>query len=308
MKDKKNNIKKTPLTFVTAIYDYNIDSIYGGRGRGVEFYKTTLKNVSNLKIPIVIYTDEKSLERVDFYVSKYFKNYKIIPYELSDFKFTKKILAHKKKIFKNIELNDRNHVLCYHKPYWVKDAIEKNFYNSERFLWIDSGLFHHGIIPEKFGGVELYRSDIPDSFYYPKNKNNIFTPKFGKKLIKNIKPKKIFGCGLGLQGCYKHLCDIAKKVFDKDITTMNTHVIGGIFGGYKDDFLSFFDLYDKTLEYCVNNNILLLEEPIFTCINATYPEIFDLKMFDIWWFYMPGEPCNMLSEEADSFYKIFLNL
>jgi hypothetical protein len=300
-------MKKFPLTFVTAIYGNGLDTVSGGRGRGVEFYKTTLKNIGNLKIPIVIYTNKENVENVEYYASQYFEDYKIIPYDLNKAKFAKKVLKYKEKILNTIDLNDRNHILCYNKAYWVKLCIEKNYYNSEKFLWIDSGLFHHGIIPEKHGGVELYRSDIPDSFYYPENKNNIFTPEFGKKLIKQIKSKKIFGCALGWQGCSQEICNIANIVFKKNITNISIHVIGGIFGGYKEDFLKFFNLYEKLVKHCVDNEILFLEEPLFSCINAAYPEIFNLKTFDHWWFYMPNEPCHMLSEDANSFYKIFLN-
>jgi hypothetical protein len=294
-------------TLVTAMYGYGVNSIYGGRGRHIQFYNTSLKNINNLNLPIVIYTDNDNFKIVENYISQYMQNYKIIPYELSSFEFAEPFLNYKNSILSNIDLNDRNHILCYNKAYWVKDAIKNNYFNTEKFLWIDSGLTHHGIFPEKVGGVELL-ANIPESQYFPFNANNIFCPSLGNKLDQTLTPGKIFSCALQLQGGDYHLKHIIKNSLNVDVVGVGDHIIGGIFGGYKDTFLDFFNKYHVVLKYCINNNIQILEEPIFSCLQAVYPELFDVHRFTTWYFYSPGERTHMCEEECDSFYKIFTRL
>lgn len=293
-------------TLVTAMYGHGPSSTFGGRGRHIQFYDTSLKNISNLNLPLVIYTGKANIPQVDHYVSSYMKNYKIIPYELEDFEFAKEVLEVKLNS-KSTELNDRNHILCFNKPYWVKDTIEQNYFNTEKFLWIDSGLTHHGIFPERIGGVELF-ANIPEEQYYPHNPNNIFTPTLGQKLDECLTPGKIFSCALQLQGGDGLLRQITNNSLNKEVPYVGDHIIGGIFGGYGEKFLEFFNKYRSVLKYCIDNKILILEEPMFSCINAAHPELFDVHRFTTWYFYSPGERTHMCEEECDSFYKVFTRL
>ena len=294
-------------TLVTAIYGHGINTPHGGRGRHIHFYNSSLKNISNLDLPIVIYTDKQSVDLVESFVSSYMKNYKIIPQDIEDFEFAEQILDYKKKYLEDISLNDRNHILCYRKPGWVMDAIKNNYFNTEKFVWIDSGLTHHGIIPEKVGGVELF-INAPDSVYYPTNPNNIFNPTLGLKLDKALDNGKILSCALALQGGDSLLREIVYSALSVEVPHIGTHIIGGIFGGHKDAFNSFYNVYYKLLKYCVENDILLLEEPLFSCIYTVYPEMFDVRGFTTWYFHSPGERTHMCEEECDSFYKIFTHL
>lgn len=305
--EEDNQHNTEPLTLVTAIYNHGVDSLPGGRGRGIHFYNSTLKNIANLNLPLVVYTSLNNIDTVRYYLSSYFKKYIIVPFEIESFYFTERVLNYKERIFNTIELNDRNHILCYGKSFWVEDAIKKNIFNSDKFLWIDSGLFHHGIFPEKIGGVELFINP-EESHYYPHNIYNIFTPTLGKKISDNIKPGRIFACGLPWQGSHDTSINIIKNTFNTDTPFIKSHIIGGIFGGYKEDYMQFHYRYNLLLDYCIDNNILTLEEPLFSCIYTCFPEMFNLHEFSTWWFYSPGERTHMLSEEGDSFYKIFLRL
>lgn len=294
-------------TLVTAIYGHSINTPHGGRGRHIHFYNSSLKNISNLGLPIVIYTDKNHAEIVESFVSSYMKNYKIISQDIEDFEFAEQILNYKKRAITNIDLNDRNHILCYRKPAWVKDAIEKNYFNTEKYMWIDSGLTHHGIFPEKVGGVELF-INAPDDVYYPNNPNNIFTPVLGDKLNKTLDNYKIFACALALQGGDTLLRQITYSSLNVEVPHIGSHIIGGLFGGHKDIFNEFYNVYYKILKHCVENDVLLLEEPIFSCVYTVYPELFDVHRFNTWYFYSPGERTHMCDEECDSFYKVFTRL
>ena len=294
-------------TLVTAIYGYGVNSIFGGRGRGVQFFDSSLRNIANLNLPIVIYTAPSDVKTVDSYVSRYFKQYKIIPYELEQFEFSTMFLEYKKTILDKITLNDRNEVLCYSKAYWVKDAIERNFFNSDCYFWIDSGLTHHGIIPERAGGVELMQN-IPPSQYYPLNTNNIFSPKLGNNIEVIVQNNKLLFCALPFQGSSSLIHRGVSTLYNKEFPSISEHLIGGIFGGKQDVFLEFFKHYRHILSYFIENHIHVLEEPIFSCMNVTHPDLFNLHRFYTWYFYSPGERCSILDREGDSFYKIFTKI
>jgi hypothetical protein len=296
-------------TFVTAIYGYGLNSLFGGRGRNIHFFDTSLRNISNIGNPIVVYTTPEDVQVVESFISRYSTQYKVIPYELEQFEFSATFLEYKKKIFNSITLNDRNEVLCYSKAYWVKDAIEKNYFNSDCYLWIDSGLTHHGIIPEKVGGVELMQK-IPQTHYYPQNQNNIFSPKLGKNIdtiLQNNNNKLLF-CALPYQGSTDIIHRGISRLYNKTFPSIHDHLIGGIFGGDKNVFIEFFNHYRHILSYFIEKHIHVLEEPIFSCLNVVHPELFNLHKFYTWHFYVPGERCSMLGEDGDSFYKIFTKI
>lgn len=294
-------------TLVTAIYGYGPTTLVGGRGRNVYFYNSSLRNISNLGFPIVIYSQPEEVPLVNHFVSQYFKDFKIIPYPLENFEYYQQFTDYKKTLFKHINLNDRNEILCYSKSYWVKDAIEKNFFNTDNFLWIDSGLTHHGIIPEKVGGVELMQN-IPLTHYYPHNPNNIFNPTLGSKIEASLLKDKLFFCSLPFQGGQEVLLKTTADFYGKTVNHLSDHLIGGIFGGSKDIFLSFFEKYRALLKYFIDNRVYSLEEPIFSCLNLAHPELFDLHRFYTWYFYAPGERTHVLDREGDSFYKIFTKI
>jgi len=294
-------------TLVSAIYGYGLTSLFGGRGRNIHFYNTSLKNIANLNLPIVIYTDEQNIPTIEHFISPYMKNYKLIPYSLEQFEYCKQVLDYKQSILQNININDRNEVLCYSKTYWVKDAIEKNYFNTDKFLWIDSGLTHHGIIPEKVGGVELY-ANIPPSQYYPDNPNNIFNPILGQKLSDTIKRDKLFFCALPWQGDGSLVHRTVCNYYNNNLPYIHDHLIGGIFGGYSDKFLEFFNIYRGVLKHFIDKHVHVLEEPIFSAIYCAHPSMFDLRNFYTWYFYSPGERTHVLNQEGDSFYKIFTKI
>jgi hypothetical protein len=297
------DLNSTSTTLVTAIYSYGVNSLYGGRGRGIYFYNSVLYAISLLNLPIIIFAPQHEINEILSYTNSYLKNCKIIPYELDEFLYAQQFLDHKKEIISGIELNDRNHLLCYNKLFWLNDIAQKNPFNTEKFLWIDCGLFHHGIFPEKFGGVELAIKISPD-LYYPKHSNSILNPKLGNKLDSFIQKDEIFACCYPIQGdTLKHEY-IIEKIYNNKYH-ISKHVIGGIFGGFKKDIEIFLKQFNSLLKVCIDEKILLLEEPLFSCIAAVTPNLFNMQTFQQWWFYSPGERTSYLSEEGDSFYKIF---
>jgi len=295
------------LTLVTAIYGYGHSSIYGGRGYNADTYRSSLRNIANLNLPIVIFTELSNVELTERYVKPFFKDYKIIPFELNQYEYHDEIINHKRTFIDKIALNNRNEVLCHLKLYWLKNAKDNNYFNSDNYFWIDAGLFHHGIFPEKVGGVEL--GIVPnDLHYYPTNPNNIFTPTLGEKLQQCIQPDKVFSLITEWHGDISFLQNLIKVEYKKDINLFR-HMVAGMFGGSKDTIEQFFQLYRPNLKLVtIDYKHNVLEEYIYSLVLAMHPELFDTRYFHTFHFYSPGERCSYLDKEGNSFYKIFTNI
>lgn len=297
------------MTLVSAIYKHNSRTLVGGRGRDVSFFISSLRNIVNLGMPLVLYTAPEEVDRTQALLLPIFKDkIKIIPHVLEEFKYFERFMAWKEKnIDLNTYINDRNETLCYTKAYWLKDAAEKNYFSTDNFFWIDSGLFHHGIFPEAVGGVELY-TNPPDTVYYPHNVKNIFTPTLGEKLEKRIVPGKMFFCSTQMQGCTSRFESFIRKYYNPINSHLGRHLVAGIFGSDKNTVINFADTFDDYLNKILDNEIYTFEEHIYSSMYTVNPNMFTLDNFDTWYFYSPGERTSVLSEEANSFYKIFTNI
>lgn len=305
------------MILVSAIYSNGVDSIVGGRGRNIDFYISSMRNIANLGHPFVLYTEPENVEKSEILLSPYFKYLKVIPYNLSNFIYYNKFIDWKKNnVNFNTYLNDRNEILCFLKSFWVKDTIDNNFFsdlnNDQYFLWIDSGLTHHGIFPEKIGGLELLIKYNDDN-YYPINQNNIFNPDLGLKLKQYINSiDKLFFCSLDWQGDSSRIISCLYKHNLINNTNLNyfikEHLIGGIFGGQRELFIQFFNKYANLLKLFIDEGVHVYEEQIFSALNYIQPDMLHREKFDTWWFHSPGEPNSFLDSDANSFYKIFTKI
>ena len=113
--------------------------------------------------------------------------------------------------------------MCLSKPFFLKNAIESNFFDSENYYWIDAGLFHHGIFPETHGGIEKF-TRVNNKNYWPVLEKSVCNPTMIERLESKNKSGYIF---IGQDGYsvptpwYHNFCDINKM----------THIVGGLFGG-----------------------------------------------------------------------------
>jgi hypothetical protein len=297
------------MTLVSAIYGHGPQTIIGGRGRSIEFYTSTLRNIANLELPLVLFTSPDQTDKTEDILRPYFKNnLKIISRDIEDFKYFDRFIKWKKeKVNLTQIVNDRNETLCYSKIFWLREIAESNFFSTEKFAWIDSGLFHHGIFPEAVGGVELL-TNPPADIYYPISKNNIFTPNFGRKLTNRVQRDKMFFISTIMQGDTSALIEFIRDHYNPSHQYFNKHLVGGFFGSSKDTICKFADLFDDFLCKILDDEIYVYEEPVFSTIYNVYPELFDLESFYTWYFFSPGERTSMLAEDGDSFYKVFLRI
>jgi hypothetical protein len=301
---------KNKATLVTSLYNHGPREILGGRGWGFPFYAPPFLNILKLDLPIVIYTHELMSKMVEDFMATYATNkYKIIIEPLTDFKYSDKILSlrRKSKYFKDDLLikgsdilNDRNTHLCLSKMYWLQRSCSKNYFNSDKFYWIDAGLFHHGIFPEKFGGMERFTKKFMDeSYYYPQHKKTIFSPEMGNFLTSNVqKFLALVHTNMPTSADIDAQLDIGKRKIG--------YIVGGIFGGNKTSINNVANDFDKGLQIVLNNDKLVLEENLLSSISAYNNDYYEVYKFDQWHHDIEGEPCYYgATSKVKSFYKIF---
>jgi protein YibB len=149
-------------TVVTALYDINREHWFDYK-RSWEEYLDYFKNTLSLRAKFVIYVDSNTY---DFVFKERAKidpgmNYtKIIQKEFNQLpKFylkerIDKVMSsaeYKKGLLdpNPPEYNNSNYsLLILSKMFLVEDAIDKNFYNTEYYMWLDAGIRHSSFRPE----------------------------------------------------------------------------------------------------------------------------------------------------------------
>lgn len=302
-------------TLVTAIYHHSYKEIIGGRGWCFDFYSPPFLNILKLDLPIIIYTHEKVFGKLSKFMQKHRHDddYKIIIQDLNDFKYGSRILDIKRNSgwFLNDRLksdipytyNDRNHTLCLSKLYWLNQAVNDNYYNSNSFFWIDAGLFHHGIFPEKFGGREKFsKQETKPELYYPENKASIFTPNMGK-FLSNYNENFL--------AIVKEEMPIRPRIKELTAPTAQRnidYIVGGLFGGDPKAISSVHKDFDEGLRICLDNNLVTLEEELLSCVALKNPDLYNKFYFYQWWHDIKEDPAYYdISEDEKCFYKLFKN-
>ncbi len=295
-------------TLVTAIYYTTPTSRIGGRGYTFEFYEAPFRNILNLGCNIVIYSHESEISKIHNFFSRYnFTDYKVIEYDLHNYNNSDKIYHLKEQdgIINSDGLipgepyfrNDRNHHLCLSKPYFLKDTIDNQYFESENYYWIDAGLFHHGIIPEKFGGIERL-TRVNEENYWPNNPNNICNTDMISKLQSKNNTDLIF---IGLHE-FPMLINWS-KFFD---FIKQVHIIGGFFGGKKDIVLELYQDFVDLSNDILNNDILTLEEEVLSMLYTKKYNIYEHIPFLSWYHDVPESPNYYEPSPHPRFYKIFI--
>jgi len=294
------------MTYVTAMYYAPPSEKIGGRGYSFKHYEAPFYNIIVQGKPIVIYTHKRLdyIKEIKSFFKKYnFKKYKIIDRELESFEYNDKIMSLKS----NDNLNDRNYHICLQKFRWLNEQVKNNPFNSEKFFWIDAGLYHHGLFPDSLGGMERY-TNIDKAKFHPKSKTTMFTPSLSERLFKQT-DNKLF--------CIKQsempLGNQIYKLSNLENYSVN-YIIGGLFGGKKNVINFLNNKFNKYLKLCLDNNMLYLEEPILSVLSSLYQNKFNYKTFDKWHHDMPdpeidsfhGSERDSFNKDDACFYKLFL--
>lgn len=228
-------------------------------------YKIWINNLLlNIKCNIIIFT---SLELVNF-----FKNIKnnnkdlkliIIIKEINDLDILKKYdldFWNNQYLLDptpNIGRTKECYIIWNSKMNFIKEAIELNPFNSDKFIWNDIGSMRNNYFSNFISHYPLY--------------NNISSDKLDIALLSDYTDK-------------------SQIYYQNEI-----HLSGSIFGTSKDIFLKIIDLYYIFFDEYVKQNLFIgCDQQILSTLYIRYPELFNLinpyekninnEIIDIWFY------------------------
>jgi hypothetical protein len=274
----------------TSIYSNLYGTEFGGRSSRNFHYKSSLYNILNLNADKYICftsTDEiKELEEY-FYNQKNVSKDKLqfIIFNLTETKYFNEI--RKLKNLEEMKKTDRCFEIQYNKFFWFDLIPNKEMYN--KIYWVDAGLSHSGLFPSNYS----FGSGHEQYYLF-----TLFNEKFLKKLNK-ITDTKIVLVGKNNQHQFYWSQTIPSIYYES--FNNNYHIIGGFFGGKKENLIELKkDFEDLLLRLLSNEKVLYMEEQIMSCLNVNKSDKFEVLKFDDWY-----KRENHNDGEVRYFYNIF---
>jgi hypothetical protein len=284
------------IKFITTIYSDLYGSKFGGRSSRKDHYRFSLLSLLKMTdADFICYTSEREIESLKkfFYVDNNIStkqlNFEI--YDLTNSFYS--TLINDYKNLESIKKGDRCFEIQYSKiPFFFKEDMSYDYY-----YWIDAGLSHTGIIPNK------YLSGVGYERYF---ESSLFNNTFLKNLVKYTDDKFFI---IGKENVKNFWENTVNKQLYKEYDN-SYHIIGGLFGGKKELWNEVFTMFDESLKSTLFlDKKLYFEEHILSLIYCNNKEIFKPKKFDVWQHadnYIGGI-VNFLNENK-SFYKILEEL
>lgn len=260
-------------TLVTAIYHGEREGKFGGRDWHEQYYFSSLQNLYNFGLPMVIYCSGSGYHKIKAYL-EYLdtlgeqQKWSVIVSELGDFKYADNILSHRQRCIKYFKdqieeirktnpnepglFHTRCEILCHQKIYFLKNTAHFNPYNTDNFCWVDAGITHWSLTPYTKGGVEI-NNFFDKTHYYPLNPNNIYTPEIGPGLDRLISDHKLIQFKHGNIWYHtSHVQLLRRLLEDKygmkyEDTDMTEQLVGGVIGIHPSEFDALIDFYEHAL-------------------------------------------------------------
>ena len=216
-----------------------------------------MENIAKINKSMVFFSNKKFMPHLKRIRPKIFHNktvFNIVEIEefLSYKKYINEFLRSWKIDFENSYHTVPLYLVWAEKCNFLKKAIEKNYFNSTCFYWIDAGYFR-----EK-NEIHKYVENWPST-------------------------KKCFEDQRVIFGNLRNFSQIEKeKILNFDIDShiflqKNFNVAGGLFGGQIQNMIQFISLYYDTIKLFIKNNIFIgKDQNIFTYIALSHPEIVKL--------------------------------
>lgn len=230
-------------TLVTAMFyirKIEYDDTY--QERSIEKYIEWGKSYLLLDFPIVIYTDEYLFPILsNIFINK--KNIKLIQKNIKEiyyYKYLEKLFELQKKFIiynKSIKKDTPLYILLTNNKFeFIEDTIKNNYFNSEKFIWMDFGISKFA---NNFEYINMWIKDLPN-----KIRQMLITP---------------------------NINDINNKETHRYIL----HFIGaGIFSGDKEHLQKYSQLFKEKFEEIINNDWWQLEECLMAIIYFNNPNLF----------------------------------
>jgi hypothetical protein len=282
------------VKFITSIYSDLYGTEFGGRtGRHGHYRYSLLSILKITNADFLCYTSDREIESLK---SFFYEENSISPeklefkvFNIADTKF--KDLINLRKNVDQIKQGDRCIEIQYSKFswWWNEDKIYDYYY------WIDAGLSHCGLIPNKYllgthSQARYYESSLFNNNFL----NNLIEDTGDKFLILGKENDRNYWSGTVDPKWYNE--------FDRSI-----HIIGGMFGGHKDKWDNIVNIFeDYTTKILSEDEGLPHEEQIMSLMHVNHRDLFVRKHFDIWWCRdnAPAGVSDEMFEQNKSFFRI----
>lgn len=283
------------ILFLTCIYGNLYGSEFGGRPSRFEQYKFSLLSLLRMSdADFVCYTsfeEKKVLEDFFYNQNKIPKNR--LEFVVFDLKSTKHFdVISKFKDVESVRKGDRCFEIQYNKFFWLL----QNKFDYDYCFWIDAGISHTGILPDK----HLINNHSYQRYF----NSNLFDNKFLSNLIDKSKDK-LFLIGKSNIGSNYWSNTIPSKFYKNYDSSL--HIIGGLFGGKQERLKELVTEFERLFLVVTNaEHKLYSEEQFMSLIFSDNNNLFNLHSFDVWLHednLTSDYPINYL-ELNKSFYKI----
>lgn len=240
----------TTTTIVTALYDIRTFEGNTGNTRKIDYYLKIGEWILSLPYPMIIFTEDKLLEEI-----KQRRNSDLL--EKTDIRVVKFEDTYFYKYRSDIERNmisfsiyNRNNdkdTPCYiifnnDKFFFIEEAIKRNTFNTDKFIWIDFGISY---VAKNLEAIHAWFPLIPEK----------------------VRQMSIYGF-------YE---DISPRDYFNAVHHNNS---GGVFSGSKENLLIYSTLFKQKWEQVLREGWYQLDEAIMSLVIREHPELFDLYYGD----------------------------
>lgn len=258
-------------TFVTAVYERRPDDVLGGRGFPLARYLPSLASIARMGAPLVVYTQAHLARRLSELLRADGADARVVACPLSSVpRFWEVEELRIRQRVHTLPHRDRCHVLCLAKFAWLAEQAHDNPFGTTRFYWIDAGLAHPGLFPARHlprpdGRCDLFSPAVPIALRR--------TPGF---FVFELSP---------LVGPNLHPVDVGdmQRIAGPGARPIATHIVGGMFGGVRDDVLRLYEEYDGILADMLAAGLLGTEENVLTILHARATSGIATQTFTTWY-------------------------
>lgn len=286
------------IKFITCIYGNLWGTEMGGRPSRFGHYMHSLLSLLKMTdADFICYTSETEIVRLKeyFYEENNISESKL-KFVLFDLRQTKyQPLLQQYKDYEQAKKSDRCFEIQYQKFSWYWDEDKSYDY----YFWIDAGLSHSGLIPNKY----LSQPNGPRQFY----ESPLFNNTFLKNLCNFAEDKFVVIAKENDRNFWSQTVDPKWYTnYDRML-----HVIGGMFGGKRQLWETIVPLFEDYSQRIIETDKRPFPEELFmTLMFYNHPELFKHKYFETWWCRdnAPKETPDSYFEQNKSFYKILEEL
>jgi hypothetical protein len=244
------------VTLVTSLYDINRHNL---DGRTWDEYLEWFAKTLSLKSPMVVFVDSDLVE----FVKEHRKN---LPTKIVEESIDKIPYYHIKDKLDAIiqseeyqsQISDPNRIECksslydiiqYSKFKWVERVADKNYFDSEYFLWVDAGL---------------------SRFFYDMNLNEPYPGENASQSLLEIKENILIQVFLSYYPDLANSTELSKNYLKDN----RSYIMGGMFGAGEKPIKTLCSMIDEILNQMLSENFINNEQIALGFLYKKYPDLF----------------------------------